>query len=192
MKQAEHSMDEDALVRAAQGGDHRAFEALVRLHLRHVRTFVALRAPVSQLVDEVTHETFIFAFQQLAQFEAGSNLRAWLRAIAFQKLRGELQRYAREQANQLRFAEQVAIEEELAEPSIDRSGREAEALQECLGRVPEEQRRLLTLKYAEELESDAIAEELKRSTAWVRTTLFRVREVLRDCIAAKVAGGAAS
>ena len=47
------------------------------------------------------------------------------------------------------------------------------------------------MKYHEELESDAIAEQLKRSTAWVRTTLFRVREVLRDCIESRIAGGAA-
>jgi RNA polymerase sigma-70 factor (ECF subfamily) len=178
--------DEKELVLAAQRGDARAFEDLVRENLRHVRTFVALRAPVSQLVDEVTHETFVHAHQHLADFQAGTNLRAWLRAIAFQKLRGEIQRYAREQANQLRYAEQVAVEEELAAPAIDRAGPEAEALQACMDRIEGEHRDLLQLKYRDELESDAIAAALNRSTAWVRTTLFRIREVLRDCIEEKL------
>lgn len=183
-------LDDRELVLAAQAGDHRAYGALVGRHLQHVRTFVALRAPVTHLVDEIAHETFVHAFHHLAEFEAGTSLRAWLRAIAFHKLRGEIQRHAREQANQLRFAEQVAVDEELAAPSVDRAGFEAEALHECLARVPDEHRRLLKLKYTEQLESDDIAEKLERSTAWVRTTLFRVREVLRDCIASKLAGSA--
>lgn len=182
--------DEKGLVLAAQRGDERAFEDLVRENLRHVRTFVALRAPVSQLVDEVTHETFVHAHQHLADFQAGTNLRAWLRAIAFQKLRGEIQRHAREQANQLRYAEQVAIEEELSAPAIDRAGPEAEALQACLGGIGGEHRDLLQLKYRDELESDAIAAALNRSTAWVRTTLFRLREALRDCIEERLGGTA--
>jgi RNA polymerase sigma-70 factor (ECF subfamily) len=71
--------DEAALVLAAQAGDAAAFESLVRGHLRHVRTFVALRAPVSHLVDEIAHDTFVFAHQRLTEFEPGTSLRAWLR-----------------------------------------------------------------------------------------------------------------
>jgi RNA polymerase sigma-70 factor (ECF subfamily) len=184
--------DEAALVLAAQAGDAAAFESLVRHHLRHVRTFVALRAPVSHLVDEIAHDTFVFAHQRLADFRPGTSLRAWLRAIAFNLLRAEVQRYAREQAGQLKYAEQVALEEDLAGPAPDRSGPEADALEECVRGLPEESRRLLHLKYGDTLESDVIARTLQRSTAWVRTTLFRVRELLRACVRDRLAAAAGS
>ena len=174
--------DEAALVLAAQAGDAAAFEALVRGHLRHLRTFVALRAPVAHLVDEIAHDTFVHAFHHLHTFKAGTSLRAWLRAIAFNLLRAEVQRYAREQANQLRYAEQVALDEDLTAAAPDRAGPEAEALEECVRGLSQESRRLLQLKYGDALESDVIGRTLSRSTAWVRTTLFRVRELLRACV----------
>lgn len=183
--------DDAVLVMAAQAGDSRAFEQLVNLHIRAVRVFVALRAPVAQLVDEISHETFVHAYHHLKDFEPGTSLRAWLRAIAFQKLRAETQRFAREQANQLRFAEQLALDEEFAEPQRDRSGPEADALAECLGRVTGEHRELLNLKYRDDRDSDSIAKRLRKSAAWVRTTLFRVREALRACIEGKTAQGTA-
>src|SRR5437016_2056482 len=106
--------DEAALVRAVQGGDARAFEPLVDRHLDAVRGFVALRLPVAHLVSEIAHETFVFAYRHLDQFAAGTSFRAWLRAIAGNLIRAELQRYRREQTNQLGYARHRRLEETLA------------------------------------------------------------------------------
>ncbi|HMP76856.1 MAG TPA: sigma-70 family RNA polymerase sigma factor [Kiritimatiellia bacterium] len=181
--------DEEALVLAAQAGDAAAFEALVRAHLRQLRAFIALRAPVAHLVDEVAHDTFVHAHRHLREFTAGTSLRAWLRAIAFNLLRAEIQRHAREQAGRMKYAERVALEEELASPAPGRAGPEADALEACVRELPDESRRLLQLKYTEALESDLIGRALQRSTAWVRTTLFRIRELLRLCVEERLASG---
>jgi len=61
-----------------------------------------------------------------------------------------------------------------------------EALHECLESVPDSLRTLLHLKYHDERSSEEIAGRLERSLAWVRTTLCRVRQQLRDCIERKV------
>ncbi|MBI3879983.1 MAG: RNA polymerase sigma factor [Verrucomicrobia bacterium] len=174
--------DDAALVTAVQAGDADAFEPLLDRHLAHVRTFVALRAPVPQLVDEIAHDAFVFAFRNLGQFAAGTSFQAWLRAIAWNLLRAEVQRFSREQANQSRYAEVREWEAVVRAPSPAADARELESLEECLGKVPAPMRELLTLKYREELPSDEIATRLKRSTAWVRTVLFRVRQELKECI----------
>lgn len=179
--------DETALALAAGAGDDTAFESLIHRHLRHIRTFVALRAPVSYLVDEIAHDTFVFAHRNLAQFTPGTSLRAWLRAIAFNLLRAEVQRHARELAGQLKYAERIALEEDPPAHIVDRSGSEADALEECVRKLPPATRRLLHLKYAESMESDSIAKALNQSTAWVRTTLFRLRKSLRACVESRVA-----
>ena len=173
------------LVRAAQAGDHGAFASLLDAHLPHVRTFLALKAPVPQLVDEIAHDAFVFAYRHLDEFTPGTSFRAWVRAIAWNLLRAEVQRFAREQRNLDRLAAwhtDVSLHEvNSVEPSA-----EAEHLALCLEELPEPLRELIVLKYCEESSTDEIAARLKRSLVWVRVSLFRVRAQLRECIEAKL------
>ena len=90
--------DDDSFVQAVQRGDHENFEPLLDRHLPHVRAFLALKAPIPHLVDELAHETFVFAFRNLGKYTPGTSFRAWLRAIAWNLLRAEVQRFSREQA----------------------------------------------------------------------------------------------
>lgn len=62
----ENRSAEDAqLIAAVQAGDLHAYEPLVGRHLDAINAFVALKLPVPHLVDEITHETFVFAFAAL-------------------------------------------------------------------------------------------------------------------------------
>lgn len=185
--QTSNAADDVTLVRAAQAGDHDAFAALLDAHLPHVRTFLALKAPVPQLVDELAHDTFVFAFRHLDEFEPGTSFRAWVRAIAWNLLRAEVQRFAREQVNQEKFAAwQLAAWETSASESAPSA--EADHLQSCLEQLDGPLRELITLKYREDHSTETIAARLKRSLVWVRVSLFRVRAQLRECIEAKVKG----
>ena len=85
------------LIGRARRGDEQASTTLVDRHLVPVRAFVAMRLPINHVVDEITHETFVFAFTHLAGFELHGNFRAWLRSIAHNLVRRELLRFAREQ-----------------------------------------------------------------------------------------------
>jgi RNA polymerase sigma-70 factor (ECF subfamily) len=173
--------DDARLVAAVQAGELHAFDPLVERHLDAVHAFVALKLPVAHLVDEITHETFLFAFRRIAEFTPGSSFRAWLRAIAANKIRAEVERHLREERNRLAYAECREIEEALEAPSAADS-RGLEALTDCLAAVPDHLRTLLNLRYHDECSSEEIAGRLQRSVAWVRTTLCRVRQQLRDCI----------
>ena len=157
------------------------------LHLAHVRTFLALRSPVAHLVDELAHDTFVFAYRRIEEFKPGTSFRAWLRAIAWNLLRQEVQRVAREQVQQARFAEWQLTD--FAGSSDSSAAPEAEHLQECLDQVGDPLKELLALKYREGHSASEIAARLKRSLAWVRVALFRVRAQLRECIETNLAGG---
>lgn len=180
--------DEDALVRAAQTNDHDAFAALLDVHLPHVRTFLALKAPVPQLVDELAHDTFVFAFRHLDEFKPGTSFRAWVRAIAWNLLRAEVQRFAREQVNREKFTAWQLAEWETTSTETTPSA-EAEHLQHRLDQLDGPLRELITLKYHADHSTGTIAAKLKRSLVWVRVSLFRVRQQLRECIEAKLKGG---
>ena len=182
---ADGSAEDTQLVAAVQAGDIHAFDPLVERHVDAIHAFVALKLPVPHLVDELTHETFVFAFRRMAEFTPGTSLRGWLRAIAANKVRAELERYGREERNRLAYSERRAIDEALLEATVSDS-RQLEALSECLKVVPENLRAVLHLRYHEDSSSEEIARRLERSLAWVRTTLCRVRQQLRDCIDRKL------
>ncbi len=186
MIEPQQTLNDAPLVRAARSGDHAAFASLLDAHLPHVRTFLALKAPVPQLVDELAHDTFIFAFRHLDEFKPGTSFRTWLRAIAWNLLRAEVQRFARERVQQEKFAVwQLA---DFSTASETAPSAEAEHLQDCLAQLDGPLRELIALKYRDDHSTETIAARLKRSLVWVRVSLFRIRQQLRECIEAKLKG----
>jgi RNA polymerase sigma-70 factor, ECF subfamily len=174
--------DDAELVRAVQVGQIESFEPLVDRHLAAVRTFLSLKAPVPQLIDELAHDTFLFAFRHLDEFEAGTSFRNWLRAIAWNLLRAEILRYSRRQmhAERLKYFWLVECKAGDAPATLD-----TDFLEECLASLPEPARHLLDLHYRDGCDSNEIAAKLARSRAWVRTTMFRLRQDLKSCIEGK-------
>jgi RNA polymerase sigma-70 factor (ECF subfamily) len=177
---------EDALVKTVQDGDTRAFEPLVDLHLDHLRAFIALKLPVAHLVNEIAHETFVFAYRNIHTFTAGTSFRAWLRAIAINLVRAELQRYAREQVNQFTYAKHRVLEQELSRSDAEDAA-EMDFLRDCVEELPPPMKELIALKYREELPTEEIAGRLQRTQTWVWQVLFRLRQQLRQCVEGKLA-----
>lgn len=183
------TIDDAELVRAVQAGDVRAFEPLVDRHLDHLRGFIALKLPVAHLVNEIAHEAFVFAYRNLARFEPGTAFRAWLRAIATQLIRSELQRYRREQTNRFGYARHRELELELEQPAPHEPA-ELELLRACWGELPEPMRTLLAFRYREDLPIGEIAARVRRTQTWVWQALFRLRRALKECIEGRMAGAA--
>jgi RNA polymerase sigma-70 factor (ECF subfamily) len=189
MIEPEHpDMSDSDLLQRVQRGEVEAFAPVVRRHLPALRAFVALHLPVPHLADEIAHETFVFAFRHLHEFDLERPFRPWLRGIAWQLVRAELQRFAREQANRSRL-EQLQLAELTASLAPDAPADEVVFLEQCFAELPPHLRRLIEDRYRHEHTSAQIAARWGRTEEWVRVTLFRVRRQLRACIEAKLAGG---
>jgi RNA polymerase sigma-70 factor, ECF subfamily len=129
----------------------------------------------------------VFAYRNIAKFDRQHPFRPWLRAIGWNLVRKELLRFAREQVNMSRFEQEQL--NEVARTSEHREPRdEVIFLEECLGQLPENVRRLVEERYRRGLSTEELAASFDRSLEWVRVTLFRVRKQLRDCIEAKATG----
>ncbi|MGC4017333.1 MAG: sigma-70 family RNA polymerase sigma factor [Luteolibacter sp.] len=188
LTQSSVDLDDDSLVVRTLAGDLEAFGVLLRRELPGVRAFVALKLPVPHLIDEIAHETFVHAFHHLREFETGKPFRPWLRAIAGNLIRQELQRFARQRVN-LDKLEQARADHFLQRSELVDSD-ELIYLEECLGSLPEVSRVLVEERYRHARGSKEIAERCGRSDEWVRVTLYRIREQLRNCIEFKLRGGA--
>ena len=179
-------MDEQSLIQAVQEGRLDAFGQLMDLHVRRLRAVIALNAPVPHLIDEIAHETFVFAYNHIQEFQRGTSFFAWIKSIAWNLLRAETQRFSREQANQSKYAERRVVEATPFKP-VEVAARELDKLETCLEKVPPRLKQLVEMRYRLSFSTQEIAERAGQSAAWVRTTLCRLRKQLRDCVNDKLA-----
>ena len=188
-------MPEDAtdagLIVEVRSGRLDAYETLIHRHVGSLRAFIAMRLPVAHLVDEIAHEVFVFAYRHLDDFTVGTDFSKWLRAIANNLVRKEVLRYSRSLKNQENYLEHCLVEKAGgADLSPDSSV--AIYLEECVNSLPEKQRELIGLRYRFSNTPRDMATRLNQSEAWVRTTLCRVRQALRECVDSKISANATS
>lgn len=71
-----------SLVRRAKGGDHTAWETLIRRHQKVIFETVRTRVRSDSDAEEVCQEVFLQAFRKLYQLEVPEAFGSWLRRIA--------------------------------------------------------------------------------------------------------------
>jgi RNA polymerase sigma-70 factor (ECF subfamily) len=158
---------------------------LLNQHERSLAAYVHALVPDRLDAEDILQSCKLTMWKQFANFEPGSHFLAWARKIAFHQIlnhrRGAKRkpRYSAEPA----FLEAVAAEiDRVSDTLADRS----EALHECLKRLPENQRRLVLLRYYEDHDIAAIAKETDRTEAAVYKLLSRLRAALNDCVKARL------
>jgi RNA polymerase sigma-70 factor (ECF subfamily) len=178
-------MNEENIIKQVKQGNIKEYEKIMDIHMHRIRTFIALNAPVAQLVDEISVDAFVFAFQHISEFKEGTSFSAWVKAIAWNLLRAEITRYKRKKEYQKRYAEFKIIE---SVETKSESYRENELgyLEDCIEQVPQKQREILNMKYKQDHSAAAIADAFEKTESWVHTSLFRIRETLRKCIESKL------
>ena len=90
--------------------------------------------------------------------------------------------------NSLVFSDELLhrLADTLSDQADQRSDRR-EALEACLDDLPSKSRRILDLRYVEELSADEVARTIGSTNGSVRVRLSRVRTVLADCVQRRLA-----
>jgi RNA polymerase sigma-70 factor, ECF subfamily len=180
-------MDESALIKQAQKGDIAAFNRLV-LHYQEMVYNVAYRIMGQpQAAEDATQEAFISAYKSLNQFRGGS-FKSWLMRIATNNCYDELRRRKRRPQSSL-----DEMTEENESPAFLRSPNEgpegqrqrvelAQAIEDCLGGLPDDQRVTAVLCDIEGYDYNEIAQITSSSLGTVKSRISRARAKLRDCL----------
>lgn len=129
-------------------------------------------------LDDIVQETFLTVTRKAADFEEGTNFRAWLFAIARYKVLHSLRQGALEQA----LAPEV-IETLLADaPEPDEFDERLLHLRDCVQKLPPQARNMLRLRYENALSIADVADRLGRRVNSIKVMLSRVRSTLRKCV----------
>ncbi len=160
-----------------------AFAQFIREHQASLRSFLRVIGVQPDSVDDLAQETFMAAFRELDRFDADKDFGKWLRGIARNLTRNELRKSARRR----RILDEDLTEHLLAEADSDHREDEFEetyfhSLRDCLERLPNKSRRLITGRYADEWKAPFLADQFQMTSTAVRLALMRIRRQLRDCI----------
>lgn len=165
--------DEQVLIEAAQRDPSR-FAELYESHFDRVYAFIARRVPDRSQVEDLTSEVFHRALASLGRFEwRGVPFAAWLFRIAANAIADHTQRLSRENAGRT-DPDEVGLED----PDLGEIEERAR-LSRLVQALPQDQRRVISLRFAQQKSIREIAEELGRTEGAVKQLQFRALEKLR-------------
>lgn len=126
--------------------------------------------------------------RRFEEYDPGRPFVAWALWIAKSRV---IDFYRRSRRDHLVFSDELL--KQLGEAIVQRSGQRherREALEQCLENLPERSRRLLDMRYLDEMPASAIASATDSTTGSVRVLLTRVRGALAECIHRRLAAEA--
>lgn len=168
------------LVARARGGDARAFEELVRRHLRsaHAVALGVLGNPAD--AEDVCQDAFLVALEKLDECRDPKRFAAWLMRIVRNRALNVLEGRARRQGEPLEEEAMAAGMADIDDPSRRAEQSELrERLLAALGRLPPSQREVVLLHDLEGWKHREIADLLGTSEGAVRVRLLQARRHLR-------------
>jgi len=179
------NQDEDAeLVRLAQDGDVRAFEALVVKYQRRLAKHVSRYLRSADDIEDVVQEAFIRAYRGLPSFRRDSAFYTWLYRIAtncafsFRARTPWLERLEEPDSDEERPGHEPSTSEGEDPERRLMANQIAESVRRGLDRLPAELLEAITLYEVEGKSYAEIAQMAGIPIGTVRTRIFRARAAL--------------
>lgn len=185
-------MDEPALILEAQRGDLDAFNRLVLEYQTPVYNLAYRIMGEGDSAADATQEAFISAHKHLHHYRGGS-FKAWLMRIVTNACYDELRRRKRRPSTSLEALTVVPegpdADSEASLISRDELPEEhalrrelAEAIQNCLNRLPDDMRVVAVMCDVQGMDYAEIAASVGTALGTVKSRLSRARARLRDCL----------
>lgn len=174
LKDVSSETDERILIEEAKR-DRRRFGELYELHFERVYAFIGRRVRDRAAVQDLTADVFRKALEGLDRFEwRGAPFAAWLFRIASNTIANHRQRAARDMTGSDLDAEKGS------EPSASDSIENRAALYRFVRDLPDDQRRVIQMRFAEEKGIREIAEAMGRTEGAVKQLQYRAIQSLRE------------
>jgi len=174
--------DERRLVEAAQQ-DRACFGAVYERYFELVYGYVARRVNDRGATEDLTSEVFRKALANLTRFKwTGAPFGAWLIRIASNLIADRAKRAGREVLADEPSLSAAAVDESVNTQSQQSNLEDAERharLFRLVDALPDDQRRVVAMRFAEEKSISEIAAELNRSEGAIKQLQFRALQTLR-------------
>ena len=178
------------LVERTVAGDQRAYELLVIKYQRRIERLVGRMVRDTDLVADITQETFLRAYRALYQFRGEAQFYTWLYRIAVNTAKKALVdmkrnpvvtesalRGSNDSEDETSFLDRELISDETPE-TVLAAQEIAAAVNAAMEALPEDLRQAVTLREIEGLSYEEIAVAMECPIGTVRSRIFRAREAI--------------
>lgn len=160
--------------------DHSQFLPLFLACQTDLRAFIGAVVRDAQAREDIFQATALTLWETFDRYDPAKPFGAWARGVAAKKV---LHAHRKDARFPLVFAPEVvqAVADACDRTETPAAPREA-ALRECLRHLPEKTRRVLALRYEQDLSGEGIALRTRMTVAAVHQTLSRGRAALGECV----------
>jgi len=166
------------LVLRAQEGDADALRALIDLYEPRLLYFLRRFAADEHVARDLLQETWLAVHRQVGRLRQPAAFRGWLYQIAHDRAVSRVRRERRE----TEVLQSLLSEREVEAVDEFVQSERAEAVHAALGRLGDDQRTVLTLRFLEDLSIAEIAEILRLPAGTVKSRLHYAKESLRTLL----------
>ncbi len=155
------------------------FVRLVTRHQRGLYMYVCALVPTED-AEDILQETYVVLWKKFGEFDPDRDFFAWARGIA----RFEVLKYRQRLGREVKGLDPEVIEALGAESEQKQKFLEARqaALNDCLKKLRQKDRRLIQQRYAPGVRAKQLADKLGRSVNSLNTSLHRIRRTLWECV----------
>jgi RNA polymerase sigma-70 factor (ECF subfamily) len=138
-----------------------------------------------QDAEDVVQQVALTAARRFEEYDDARPFVAWVLWLAKSKI---IDHYRVQGRQKLVFSE--ALLDQTAARLVERQAADhagAAALEKCIDKLPAKSRTLLDLRYVEDASMEVIARAINSTAGSVRVMLFRIRDLLAECVKAELA-----
>lgn len=176
-------MDDTELITGARAGDRTAARHLYDRHAPRVYRLIFRLVGEEDLAREYTQDTFVKAFQRLAQYRGESAFSTWLHSVAVSSVMTGFRRLKRTRSRETELEEASTV----ADPGASGDPLLRQRLETELERLPERLRMPVVLHDIEGFTHREIGQMLDIPQGTSKARLFEARARLREALAGVVA-----
>ena len=169
--------DDRRLVALATEGDRQAFEYLFRRYSDSIRRLFVLRTGNGDDADDLLQETFVKVYINIHRYSPDYTFGQWIYTIA----RNTFIDFARKRQDDLSLDERYAAPVESTAPTPEQrviNIQQRSQLDSYMERMTADYRRLIELRFFDELSYEEISQRLSMPLGTVKTRIHRARERL--------------
>lgn len=174
-------MEEDLQwVREVLAGNKQAYAHIINKYKNPLYATILRMTTNPQDAQDFVQDAFLKVYRQLDKYKETGSFSSWLYRVAINHCMDEF-RKKRYQSTQVEIGEEQVIDSNHPEVVFLKKERHRQ-LERLLATLPEDERLILLLRYANELSYDEISELTDVPLSTVRNKLHRAKKKMRDTV----------
>jgi RNA polymerase sigma-70 factor (ECF subfamily) len=164
---------------------HGQFLRLYTKHQHRILAYIFVLVPNRTDAEDLLQDTAVLLWEKFDQFQVGTDFAAWACRVAFLTVSNHRKRFTR---SKLLFNDDLlaAVADRALEMAPQLDDRR-EALQECMKRLDDRDRRMVMARYEPDGDVRRAAETSDRTQQATCKALYRIRMAVFDCVTLRVA-----